>query len=529
MLSFLFNYFKYYKYSKLLISKFFELYSFYSLRSVLVLVFVLSLHLSDNDSFKFYTTFVVCGDLISIAGGYFGDRLLTRRISLSIGMIFSSFGYIYSYFHFNLFGICIGLIFAGVGIGLSRANSNVIINDYIQEEIQEDSRHNHNGVFHITTIIALLGGFLINGAVLKYFDHRLIFLFSGISMLFGFFVFLIFESKKLKNEITFVFFKNPHEYFDNLVENNGLEKSDQINVNHQSKSFLKSFNWMKFFKMNFVICFVSLSSAFLYFILQIYKDNIFIKNIKILIVFCVIIISFFLIRKSKDYILKEKQSVWSLILYLPYYLIYMAFEKQLDMNFSLFLFRVVDRNIFGFEFPPSNISAIFSLTILFISAFFLKKSIYSYFKHNTSLLFGFGATILHFFFIVIGCKIALIFSSKVYLIFPVISLIFLALADIFIVPRMYSLCRTVPESIKSFSSSLMMLCHGSGFYIAGFLAQFAAVKNANNIVNETTKVDLNILQVYFSSFLIFMIINIFLFISIFVLGRSRLGLLLSRK
>jgi hypothetical protein len=209
----------------------------------------------------------------------------------------------------------------------------------------------------------------------------------------------------------------------------------------------------------------------------------------------------------------------------------MAFEKQLDMNFSLFLFRAVDRKIFGFEFPPANISAIFSATILVISFFFLKKSIYSYFKHSTILLFGFGATILHFFLNSSGCYLGILLGAKVYLIFPVISLTFLALADIFIVPRMYSLCRTTPESIKSFSSSLMMLCHGSGFYIAGFLAQFAAIKNDLPGGQEKDLLSFNseILNVYFSSFGIFMILNIGLFISIFLLSRFKIGLLLSRK
>lgn len=517
MLKLFLNYFTNYKYSKLLISKFFELYSFYSLRSVLVLVFVLSLHLSDSNSFKIYTTFVVCGDLISIAGGYFGDRLLTRRISLVIGMVFSSFGYIYSFFNFNFFGVCVGLIFAGIGMGFSRANSNVIINDYIQEEIEEDSRHNHNGIFHITTILALLGGFLINGIILKFFDHRLIFLFSGFSMIISLLIFLMFELNKLKNDLIFTFLRNPHE--------------NDVQIDYEKASFFHNFNWQKFFKTNLIILFCLMFSSTLYYLLQTYDQNFFIKNIKILIVMAVVFLSFFLIKKSKHFILKEKQAILSMILYLPYYLIYMAFEKQLDMNFSLFLFRAVDRNIFGFEIPAANISAVFSLTILIISFFFLKKSIYCYFKHNTILIFGFLATVFHFGFALLGCQISILFSSKVHLIFPVLSLICLAIADIFIVPRMYSLCRMAPETIKSFSSSLMMLCHGSGFYFAGILAQLAAVKNIDPlIINENqNSSDPEIIKIYFISFGIFMLINLTLLISVFIIGKLKVGTLLARK
>lgn len=507
MFNFFINYFKNYKYSKLLIAKFFELYSFYSLRSVLVLVFVISLNLNDSDAFQNYTTFVVCGDLVSIIGAYFGDRLLTRRISLVLGMIFSCFGYIYSYFNFNFFGICIGLIFAGLGMGLSRVNSNVIINDYIQEEINENQRHNHNGAFHITTIIALLLGFIINGIIVQSFDHKLIFLASGISMLLSMAVFLFFEFKNLHSEIILTFLKHPI---------NDHNKKNNI-------GFFENFNWYKFFFSNFLIVFSLIISGILYFIIQNYKDFFLAKNIKILIIIAVFCIVIFLLKKSKDYFLKEKQAILSLILYIPYYLIYMAFEKQLDMNFALYLFRAVDRHIFNFEIPPSNITSIFSLTILFISFFFVKKSIYSYFKHNTVLLLAFFTTILHFLFNVIGLRIALYYSSSVNIIFPILSLISLALADIFILPRMYSLCRMVPESIKSFSSSLMMLSHGSGFYLAGFLAQLAAIRNSETIQKQ------EVLNVYYESFTVFMIIGIILFISIFILNKSRLGLLLSRK
>jgi hypothetical protein len=88
-----------------------------------------------------------------------------------------------------------------------------------------------------------------------------------------------------------------------------------------------------------------------------------------------------------------------------------------------------------------------------------------------------------------------------------------------------------PETIKSFSSSLMMLCHGSGFYFAGILAQLAAVKNIDPvIINENqNSSDPEIIKIYFISFGIFMLINLALLISVFIIGKLKVGTLLARK
>lgn len=511
----MFNFFRQYKYSRVLIAKLFELYSFYSLRSVLVLAFVISLNFTDSDAFRIYTTFVVCGDIISIVGGYFGDKLLTRRIAWVLGTFFSIVGYFYSYLNFNFLGICIGLILAGVGMGLCRCNSNVIINDYIQNDVEPDLRHNHNGIFHIVTIVALMMGFIINGFVLKYFNHNLIFALSGFAVIVSLIIFVQFEWKNLKNELwlSFIDIKKP------VISEKYLELNNQT-----------IFNWIKLINTVVILIGSLIFSVGLYYVSQSenFKNHFLLKNIKVSIVILMIVLIIFLLRKSKNYIFREKQAIWSLILYIPFYLIYMAFEKQLDMSFSLFLFRVVDRDLFGWSVPPANISAFFSIFILLLSVFFFKKSIYSYFQHNTVLILGFVCSILHFIFIFVGCLIGAYFKTQVNIFFPVISLLFLALADLFILPRMYSLCRNIPEEIKSFSASLMMLSHGGGFYLAGLLAQLAAVNNVNK--NQVSNSDLiGNIDVYIKSFGIFILINLLIVVTVFILNKIKIGHLLMRK
>jgi hypothetical protein len=250
-------------------------------------------------------------------------------------------------------------------------------------------------------------------------------------------------------------------------------------------------------------------------ILAILKDN-----IQVLILICVCISIIILSRISTKYPGRDKQSILSLLLYVPFYLIYLSFEKQLDMGFSLFLFRSVNRDIFGFQIPPPAITGIFSVAILSASFIFYKKSVYSYFKHHSTLIIGLFCALLYFSMNYLGC----LFSNdgSVNIVFPILSLIFLGIADVVIVPRMYSLCRNVPEDIKSTAASLMMLSHGSGFYIAGKLAKLVAIeKDAANVIHDT--------MIYQHGFLNLIIVNVVVLTAVFVLTKMHYGALLARK
>ena len=497
----MFEFFRTYKYSKILIAKLLELYSFYGLRSALVLTFVLALGFNDDGAFTIYTTFVVCGDIISIVGAYFGDKLLTRRISWVIGAFASTFGYMYSFIHFSVNGVCIGLVFAGIGIGLSRGNSNVIINDYIQDEVPFHERHNHNGVFHIITITALMLGFLVNGFVLKYISYRAVFLLSSLSMFAGGIIFISIERENLTLEILAIY-------------------------NHNSGYVKKIFGTIAFLIGSIAF------SAGLYYITRRFGKNFFLSNIKCIIIIAMIVTIVFLIRKSKKYLARDSQAILSLILYAPFELIYLSFEKQTDMGFSLFLYRAVDKVIFGYELPVPVINGAFSVFILLISILFFKHSVYTYFKHSSTLMLGFFCATMYFAINFIGCYLATRFgiansAGAVYLIFPILSLVFLAAADVIIMPRAHALLRTIPEDVKSSAASLMMLSHGSGFYVAGLLSAIVAINKDK--LNTSALVEKSSLEIYQHGFLTLMGISIVAIITVYLLSKSKTGSLLVRK
>jgi POT family proton-dependent oligopeptide transporter len=467
----------FYHYQKILLVKLLELYSFYSLRSVLVIIFVLSLGFPDKDAFLIYTTFVIGGDIISIIGGYFGDKLLTRRISWVIGSIFSIFGYLYAYKHFTPETISVGLIFSGIGLGLCRCNSNVIINDYIQQEIQKDERHNHNGIFHVTTILALFLGFVINGFVLKYGDPSMVFISSAGAFFLSLLIFLFFEFKEIKNDFIITFHKNYKKI------------TQTVFALILAIIFCKSLYLYQNYITILILIFVGLSTIFLWII-------------------------------TKKYPSRDRQSVLSLLLYVPFYLIYLSFEKQLDLGFSLFLLRNVDKSIFGYQIPSQLITSFFSISILLVTYIFYKKSVYSYLKHYSVLIYGLLCSLFYFLINYISCIIYP--NSGINMIFPIFSLFFLGLADVLIVPRMYSLCRNVPENIKSISASLMMLSHGSGFYIAGQLAKFIAI--------DKNQVDLTYdILIYKNGFLYLIFVNLVVLVGVFIITRFHIGGLLIRK
>lgn len=467
----------FYHYQKILLVKLLELYSFYSLRSVLVFIFVSSLGFLDSDAFLIYITFVIGGDIVSIIGGYFGDKLLTRRLSWIIGSIFSIFGYCYAYKHFTADAISIGLIFSGIGLGLCRCNSNVIINDYIQQEIQKEERNNHNGIFHVSTIIALFLGLFINGLISKYGHASMVFLGSAIAFGLSLTLFIFFE------------FKNIIADFCSTFKN----------------------NYIKIFQVILALFFALIFCKSLY----LYQTYV---TVLILVFVFISMVSLWVI--TKRYAPRDRQSVLSLLLYIPFYLIYLSFEKQMDIGFSLFLYRNVDKSIFGYQIPFQFITASFSISILLVTYFFYRKSIYSYFKHHSTLVFGLTCSLFYFGINYIAC---ILYPDRlINMLFPIASLFFLGLADVLILPRMYALCRNIPEKIKSTSASLMMLSHGSGFYIAGQLAKFIAIdKNVSDLVHD--------MIVYKNGFFYLILVNLFVLSVVFILTRFHIGALLVRK
>ena len=471
-----------YKYVRLLFVKLLELYSFYGLRSVLVLIFVSNFGLADREAITLYTTFVVGGDVISLFGAYFGDKLLTSRLSWLTGVIFSSFGYFYSYLHFDYVGASTGLVFSGIGLGLARANSNVMVNNYIQEEIDPEHRHNHNGIFHVATIIALMLGFVINGLLLNFAEPKLIFLASSVASVISFVAFIILEKSNIIDDLR--------------------------------KSFLGELGKLKILKIAqfIVILLVIFALSKLFYVFKEWSQAI--------ILVALVGSASLLYKLSHKYASREQQSIWSLLVYVPFYLIYLSFEKQLDMGFALFLDRNVDRHIFGFELPVPNVNSVFSITILAFTLFFFRRSIYSYFQHGDILLLGFVSSLLYFSFNYLGCYLTHTYSVAI--IFPALSLVALAIADIFIVPRMYSLCRTVPENIRSTASSLMMISHGCGFYVAGLWSKFWEV-DKNSLAKGDT------LEVYSSGFLTFIMINALTLLCVMCVNYWRFGSLLNRK
>ena len=467
----------FYHYQKILLVKLLELYSFYSLRSVLVIIFVSSLGFADKDAFLIYTTFVIGGDIISIIGGYFGDKLLTRRISWIIGSVFSIFGYFYAYKHFSPQSISIGLIFSGIGLGLCRCNSNVIINDYIQQEVQKDQRHNHNGIFHVTTILALFLGFVINGFVLKYGNPSLVFVSSAGAFALSLIIFLFLEFQNIRDDVIVTFKNNYKKIF------------QTIGALILAIVFCKSLYLYQNYITALILVFVGISTIFLWVI-------------------------------TKKYPSRDRQYVLSLLLYIPFYLIYLSFEKQLDLGFSLFLLRNIDKTIFGYQIPSQLITSSFSISILLVTYIFYKKSIYSYLKHHSVLVYGLLCSLLYFFINYMSCVSYP--NSGINMLFPILSLFFLGLADVLIVPRMYSLCRNVPENIKSISASLMMLSHGSGFYIAGQLAKFIAIdKNNLDIVHD--------MIIYKNGFFYLILVNLLVLAGVFIVTKFHIGVLLIRK
>jgi hypothetical protein len=170
-----------------------------------------------------------------------------------------------------------------------------------------------------------------------------------------------------------------------------------------------------------------------------------------------------------------------------WFITYYIFERQFGMVMPLFITRHFDNNFFGMKIPVTNIMSIFQITIIVTSVLFFKIKIHDKIKNGQCLLLGFSTSLIGFLILYLGC----IFNENYQLsiLTTVTPIILFSLSDVFILNRIFSICRVAPKQIHAITTSIMMIGAACGFHGARIIAGIMAV-DKNQIANKAYSMEI---------------------------------------
>jgi POT family proton-dependent oligopeptide transporter len=166
-----------------------ERFGFYIMMAVFVLYMDKQFGWSDSQKGDFYGIFLGAVYFIPILGGYIGDRLLNRVLTIKLGAVIMFFGYISLAFSAldKLYLFYLGLVLVSFGTGIFKANVSVIVGSlYHKNPELKDAGYNifYMGI-NIGAALAPLAATLLSS---QFDSYNLSFAAAAVGMVISFII-----------------------------------------------------------------------------------------------------------------------------------------------------------------------------------------------------------------------------------------------------------------------------------------------------------------------------------------------------
>lgn len=404
-----------------------------NIRASLVLILVSTFGMSDTNAFLIYSTTIALGDINSLVGGYFGDKVFKYHLTWLFGAAVTTLVYLVSgNIKVSNQTIIIVLNFIACSIGISRCNGNSMIYTKINSDIPFEKRNSVSSLLHLFLIIASLIAYSISGFINQKFGSNILFFTSGIISLISLLIFIQSEWRQIVKDFTEIEMKKIIKVIFGTLLILGI-------------GFL-SFHYSQIVNTTLWISFI-FGLSFLF---------------------------FHSINKKYNYSVEEKSRTLIFIYYMLWFIIYFIFERQFGMIMPLFLSRHFDSNFFGFEIPITNIMSIFQINIIICSLIFYKMKVHDRISNGFCLLIGFLSSFMGYLILYIGsCFFIKNFNVSFLCIF--FSIILFSISDLFVLNRIFAICRTAPKKIHAMTTSVMLIGAACAFHGAKIIANYMAI------------------------------------------------------
>lgn len=403
-----------------------ESFSYYGMRSILILFLTGSLLYSDEDAYTLYAVYISLVEIGGVFGGFLADRYFGSKKSIYIG------GSIIVLGHLCMLGIPLSdrfLLFAlgliAAGSALFRVNCATLLGELYEKN--DPRLQSGFTIYYASLNVGAFLAIILCGFVAQSFGWQYGFSLAGFGMLIGLAIFI--RGRKL------------------------LEGKGSLVKQTNSSSTMGIFYVLLLLPIAFLLVHHSeITMRILPFILGAFLIGITVKSL----------ITHHTAQRSVLLILAA-----TILLSIFY-----ACEELIGTSIILFAERMVDRSFFGFVLPSSSLNSVNPITIIILGVFVSRYLLKHTTSENTFVLHSFKT--MSYAFLIMSLAFVLLLFSNLASLIGAFALI--AAAELFIGPVVYSLCtRLAPATMRGQSMGMVMLGYSLAGLMSGYLGKYLMI------------------------------------------------------
>lgn len=423
---------------RLFFTEMWERFSFYGLNAIVILYITKVVGIPENTALIITGSYITYVYLSTTIAGYLADRLFGFYRVVFIGGIFIFLGHIslaISAMSFNLFYFGLGLI--ATGTGLLKPNVSVMVGKLYGDD--EEKRSEGFNIYYLgINIGAFIAPFIV-GFVAQKVNWHLGFGLAAIGMFIG-----------------LVVFKMGYKIYPDNCKEFRAEKLD------------KTYGGIKLVYWIYVL--LILISLFFALVLSNPVESGLVMTVCLL----ALVVYIFTIWKKLDR--GDRRNVGFILLLSLFSLTYWTLSNQVMSSIPLLVDRVVDRSIFGFNFPASSIGGFYSLLLIIFAP--IIGWIWMYLakigrnpNYAEKFVYGLVAAALAFIVLLVGIWLN-VSVGKISIIWVLLCYAFLVFGELFISPNGLALVTSyAPKHLTGVMMGLWWMINAFAGYTAALVGK----------------------------------------------------------
>lgn len=423
-----------------------ERFSYYGMRSLLVIFLTSQLGFKDEKAYAIYSLFAAIGYAGPVLAGFLADKLVGFRSMVLIGGVIIIIGHaVMSFVELKTDFIYLGLALIAVGTGMFKGNISNLLGSCYNEN---DSERNRG--FTIFYVGINLGAFLASlscGYVAHLYGWNYGFGLAGIGMMIGLITFINFEYI-LKTSI----------------------KVHPLNPIRQKLFGIKTPTIL--FTGGLIVA-ILVAQMIMY-------SELFANVLAIIGVISFSVFVYIILKLPSE----QRKKLIVLLILIVFLMCFFALEMQLGSLIALFTHRNVHNEILGMNIPAAVSQAINPLAIIILGSMMS-----SWMKFNSKYItatFGFGILTMAicFFILYMGCLNANS-EGQVGYIYIIVGISIMSLGELCIGPVLNSQATLLsPNGLRGLTMGMIMLALAFSNLAGIVIAKFMSIPSVNGEVNH---------------------------------------------
>jgi POT family proton-dependent oligopeptide transporter len=444
-----------------------ERFSYYGMRSLLVLFLTSHLGWHDKDAYAIYSLFAAIGYAGPSIAGIIADKLLGFRNMVKLGAMIMILGHFtLAFIDLNGKLLYLGLALIAIGTGFFKGNAVNLLGACYGTK---DSYKGFN-LFYVSIQVGSFAASIICGYIANIYGWHFGFAAAGVGMALGLITFLKFEY---------------------TLQNYGLMPETKF----KNKTYYGLSPLVLTFLMGLII-----SAIFAFFLQQ---PNELTKAITYLMLFIFAVFGYIVLTSAPQ----QRKELLALSILIIFLMCFFGIEMQLGSLINLFVSRNVDKEILGYNIPASVFQALNPCYIIIMGM------IINYLPNAnkytlTKFAIGVSTIALCFAVLYLGLEFA-DSQGQMPVLFLFVGIAFMSLGELLIGPSInQQTVRLAPKHLKGFVMGIMMMSLSFSNLAGIEIAKFMSVPSIDGTIDSLMS-----LEIYKAGFFKIIMVNIGFFVA----------------